>query len=133
MQAANVNKNNFWKAIGPLFSNTSVKLAKKLILLEQNENMSYDSKVEEKLSKHVIEITKSLNIPEYAPKDNNFVEIEDLVLRAIENYKDHPRIVTISIFSSTNQMGFQFKHFCPWEAKAKKLLGETKDPICKFL
>ena len=29
MQAANVNKNNFWKTIGPFFSNKSVKQAKK--------------------------------------------------------------------------------------------------------
>ena len=29
MQTANVNKNNFWKTIGPFFSNKSVKQAKK--------------------------------------------------------------------------------------------------------
>ena len=32
MQTVNVNKNNFWKTIGPFFSNKSVKQAKKRIL-----------------------------------------------------------------------------------------------------
>ena len=126
MQAANVNKTNFWKTIGPFFSNKSVKQAKKLILIEQNDIVSDDSKVAEIFSKHFSEITKSLNIPEYAPKDKNFTKIEDSVLRAIEKYKDHPSIVRISSFSGTNQKRFQFKHFYPWEVRTKILTARNK-------
>ena len=129
MQTANVNKNNFWKTIGPFISNKSVKQAKKLILIEQNDIVSDDSKIAEIFSKHFSEITKSLNIPEYAPKDNNFTKIEDPVLRAIEKYKDHPRIVRISGFSSTNhdQKRFQFKHFYPWEVRTKIFTARNKN------
>ena len=126
MQAADVNKNNFWKTIGPFFSNKSVKQAKKLILIEQNDIVPDDSKVAEIFSKHFSEITKSLNIPEYATKDNNFTKIEDPVLRAIEKYKDHPSIVRISSFSGTNQKRFQFKHFYPWEVRTKILTARNK-------
>ena len=45
MEAANVNKNNFWKTIGPFFSNKSVKQAKKLILIEQNDIASLKLKL----------------------------------------------------------------------------------------
>ena len=75
--------------------------------------MSDNSNVAEIFSKNFSEITESLNIPEYAPKDNNFTEIEGPVLRATEKYKDHPSIVRINSFSSTTQKGFQFKHFYP--------------------
>ena len=126
MQAADVNKNNFWKTIGPFFSNKSVKQTKKLILIEQNDIVPDDSKIAEIFSKHVGEITKSLNIPEYALKDNNFTKIEDTVLRAIEKYKDHPSIVRISSFSGTNQKRFQFKQFYPWEVRTKILTARNK-------
>ena len=88
--------------------------------------MPDDSKIAEIFSKHFSEITKSLNIPEYAPKDNNFTKIEDPLLRAIEEYKDHPSIVRISSFSSTNQKRFQFKYFYPWEVRTKILNARNK-------
>ena len=88
--------------------------------------MSNNSKVAEIFSKHFNEITKSLNIPEYAPKDNNFTKIEDPVLRAFERYKDHPSIVRISSFSSTNQKRFQFNHFYPLEVRTKILTTRNK-------
>ena len=119
MQAANVSKNNFWKTIGPLFYNKSVEQAKKLTLKEHSEIVPDDSKVVEIFSKHFSEITKSFTIPEYAPKDNNFTEIEDAVLRAIEIYEDHPTIVRISSFS--NQEGFQLTHFNSWKVKTQIL------------
>ena len=125
MQAANVSKNNFWKPIGPLFYNKSVEQAKKLILKEQSEIVSDDNKFVEIFSKSFSEITKSFTIPEYAPKDNNFTEIEDAVLRGIEKYEDHPTIERISSFSSTNQERFQLKHFILGNWRHKYLLWET--------
>ena len=88
--------------------------------------MSDNSKIAEIFSKHFSEITKFLNIPEYAPKDNNFTKIEDPVLRVTEKYKDHPSIVRISSFSSTNQERCQFKHFYPWEVRTKILTARNK-------
>ena len=114
------------KTIGPFFSKKPVKQAKELIPIEQNDIVSDGIKIAEIFSKHFSEITKSLNIPEYAPKDNNFTKIEDPVLRAIEKYKDHPNIVRIGSFSSTNQKRFQFKHFYPWEVRTKILTARNK-------
>ena len=47
-----VNKNNFWKTLGPFLWNKSIKQARKIILLEKNEIVSDDREVAEVFMKY---------------------------------------------------------------------------------
>ena len=67
MQSCNMSKNNFWKTLGPFFSDKTVKKAKKILLIENNEIISDDHKVAEIFSKYFSQVTDSLDIPEYIP------------------------------------------------------------------
>ena len=61
-------KSGFWDALGPVFSSKTKKKGKRIILVEQNEIISDDSKVAEIFNRHFKEITKSLNVTEYIPE-----------------------------------------------------------------
>ena len=80
MDATYAGKSGFWDALGPVFSNKTKKKSKRIILVEQNEIISDDSKVPETFNRHFKEITKSLNIAEYIPDCDEYKQIEHPVL-----------------------------------------------------
>ena len=82
-------KNNFWKTLGPFFSDKIVKKAKKILLIENDEIISDDHKVAEIFSKCFSQVTDSLVISEYIPPNKDFLQIKDPVLRAEKNFGIH--------------------------------------------
>ena len=100
-------------------SNKTKKKSKRIILVEQNEIISDDSKAAEIFNRHFKESTKSLNIAEYIPDCDQYKQIEDPVLRAIHKYKQHTSIVRISNQLANSRKGFKFNHISPWIIKDK--------------
>ena len=96
-----VNKNNFWKTIGPFFSNKSINQARKIILFEKSEIVSDDREVVEGFMKYFSTITGSIDIPKYDPIDKEYFSITDDVFRPIGKYKDHPSIARINSVTKT--------------------------------
>ena len=127
-----VNKNNFWKTLGPFFSNKSIKQARKIILLEKNEIVSDDREIVEVFMKYFSTITESIDIPKYDPIDKEYLSIMDPVFRAIGKYKDHPSIARINSLNKNNRE-FNFKHFCPWEIKEKVTSLKNKSSSLQML
>ena len=103
-------KSDFWDALGPVFSNKTKKKKKGIILAEQNEIISDDSKVAEIFNRHFKEITKSLNIAECIPDCDEYKKIVDSVLRAIHKYKQNPGTVRISNQLANSKKGFKLNH-----------------------
>ena len=90
-----MSKNNFWETLGPFFSDKTVKKAKKILLIKENDIISDNHKVAEIFSKYFSQVTDSLDIPEYIPPNKDFLQIEDPVLRAVEKFKEHSSVKRI--------------------------------------
>ena len=102
-------KSGFCDALGPVFSNKTKEKSKRIILVEQNEIISDDTKVAEIFNRHFKEITKSFSSAEYIPDCDEYKQIEDPVLLAIHKYKQHPSIVRISNQLANIKKGFKFQ------------------------
>ena len=119
MQSCNISKNNFWKTLGPFFSDKIVEKAKKVLLIEDNEIISDDHKVAEIFSKYFCQVTDSLDIPEYISPDKDFSQIKDPALRAIEKFKEHSSVKRILASTGNKRKGFSFQNVYPWEMRSK--------------
>ena len=126
LDPTHAEKSGFWDALGPVFSNKTEKKNKRIILVEQNEIISDDRKVEEIFNRHFKEITKSLNIAQYIPDCDEYKQIEDPVLRAIHKYKQHPSIVRIRDQLANSTKGFKFNHISRWIVKDKLRAAKNK-------
>ena len=88
----------FWKAVKPNFSN-KIK-TKKLILLEDGEIISDNTKIAEVFNDYFINIVKDLNIPDITldkvpviPENTNNDPIDNI----LNTYDSHPSIIRIRI------------------------------------
>ena len=84
----------FWKFIKPLFSEKS-STHNKMTLAEQGVPLDKNDDVAEVLNNFFINAVSILNIPKYHDKSVNIDDIEDPIARSLEQFKNHPSIVTI--------------------------------------
>ena len=105
-----MSKNNFWKTLGPVFSDKNVEKAKKILLIEENEIISDNHKVAEIFSNYFSQVTDSLDIPEYIPLNKDFLQIKDPVLRAIEKFKEHSSVKRILTSTRSKRKSFSFQN-----------------------
>ena len=84
----------FWKTVKPFLSDKS-KTSDKIHFNENGELLNSESERAEVLNNFFSNIVKDLKIPEYENLDRSFENVEDPVLRAILNHKNHPTITVI--------------------------------------
>ena len=84
----------FWKTVKPFLSDKS-KTSDKIHFNENGELLNSESETAEVLNNFFSNIVKDLKITEYENLDRSFENVEDPVLRAILNYKNHPSITVI--------------------------------------
>ena len=96
LKVSNITDNKtFCKNIQPIFSENH-KVANKITLVENNENIISDDKlVSEELNNFFQNATKTLNIIENSYLTKNANEVLDSVDKAVFKYKNHPSILTI--------------------------------------
>ena len=96
LKVSNITDNKtFWKNIQPI-SSENRKVANKITLVGNNENMISDDKlVSEELNNFFENATKTLNIIGNSYLTNNANEVLDPVDKSIFKYKNHPSILTI--------------------------------------
>ena len=82
----------FWKTVKPFFVDKGVN-HDRILLVEENETISNNYEISEKLNNFFADIVKNLNIPRYEDYWVNTDNIDDPILRAKENLK------TIRVFS----------------------------------
>ena len=99
------NNKNFGQSIKPFFSEKR-STHNKITLVEQDLILDKNYHVAEVLNKFFIDVVSNLNIPEYHDKSVNIDHIEDPIARSIEQYKNHPSIVTMKSKSTNKYFKF---------------------------
>ena len=105
-----VDNKLFWKYIKPLFSDKStnsykITLVEKDLILEKNDDIG------ETFNDFFTSVVSNLNIPCYqdpfTDSDQTENRIEPLILRIIEQYKNHPSFIAINNQNMDRQFSFQ--------------------------
>ena len=99
-------------------------MSEKITLVENGKILSTDEEIAECFSNYFTNITDSVDIDPYFKEVHNQPTIEEMVVRAIEEYKDHPSIMVIK--QHVNGNTFKFSHISPTEAMKKIDLLDSK-------
>ena len=106
MKDVNDNK-TFWKIVKPLFTDkvqikSKITLIEKKVISKQGQESNHtekiisdDKAIAEVFNKFFINIVPNLKIPVENNIDHDFTETDDLVLNAINKFKNHPSIIMI--------------------------------------
>ena len=107
----------FWKTVKPFLSDKTPS-DEKITLIEKDKIIKTDTKTANVLNTFFSTVISSLNIPEYPVSDSISNDINDLVLKSILKYKDHPSIKAIEKISKLNNL---FKFF---NAEKREIFNE---------
>ena len=142
------NEKKFWKTVKPLFSNRN-HMCEKITLIEDGKILSNDEEIAECFNEYFTNITHSLDIDPLFKVVHEQQTIDQMVLRAIDKYRDHPSIVVIKQHVTTNCAIFKFSHVNPTEVMRQidlldnnksssgniptSFLKATREIICPYL
>ena len=85
----------FWKTVKPFLSDKIVS-KEQILLVENDEIISEDSKIAELVNSFFSNILKNLKIPGHRPHNDSLLEnVSDPILKVILKYRNHPSILTI--------------------------------------
>ena len=101
----------FWKCIGPFFSNNSIK-SQQITLVKDDKIVSDDKEVADTFSKFFKNATNSLDISKNELLLSDASEFNDPVQIAVKKFKCHPSILEIQKNTNSDFL-FQFQEICP--------------------
>ena len=84
----------FWKTVKPFFTEKVVN-HDGVLLVEKNKTISDNDEISQKVNNFFADIVKNLNIPQYEDYLVNTDDIDDPILRAKVNFKNHQSIQLI--------------------------------------
>ena len=138
----------FWGSVKPLFSDKQ-KVQKKFILIEDNEIISSDTDVAEKMNDFFINAVTNLNIEDHFLENNCVNDTKTAVEAAIEKFKNHPSILKIKEFyqiqeifsfnkTSTNEIEFEITRLntrktTGYDDIPAKILASCGDIVSPFI
>ena len=79
-------------------------------MIEKKRSISEKHKVANIFNKYFVNITKTLNIPEWKPQKGLTFQNPDIILGT---FSRHPSVIQIK--EKTNEDVFSFRHVLPWE------------------
>ena len=85
------NNRNFWKTVGPLFSEKFFH-KESIILNNNNKTISNNEELAEIFHKYFSKLAENLDIIETLASNMTSSDITDPVFNVIKKYKDHPSI-----------------------------------------
>ena len=101
---------NFWKLCKPFFLQTLLQYNQNTTLIEKKLSISEKHKVANISNKYFVNITKTLNIPEWKPQKGITFQNLDIIL---DTFSRHPRAIQIK--EKTSKDAFSFRHVLPWK------------------
>ena len=102
-------------------------MCEKITLIENGKILSNDEEIAECYNYYFTNITDSLDIDPLLKVVHEQQTIDQMVLRVIDKYKDHPSIVVIKQHVRTNYTIFEFSHVSPTKVmKQIDLLNNNK-------
>ena len=90
-----IDSKSFWKYVKPLLSEKNAR-SNKITLVEDNYILENNNKIAETFNNFFTSAISNLNIPPFEDPSVEIDHIEDPILRMIEQYKNHPKIVAIN-------------------------------------
>ena len=84
----------FWTSVKPLFTDKGLK-SKNIVLIENEQIISDDKGIAERMYNVFINTIKNLNIEEVEDNLTPFDNIEDPIFKIIKKYESHPSILKI--------------------------------------
>ena len=107
------NNKEFCKTVKLLFSNKN-PMRENIILIEDSKILSNEAEVAEYFNEYFCNITNSFDIdPTFKEVQEEKVSVKQMVLRAINTYKDYPSIRVNNEHATPNVNAFQFSHVNP--------------------
>ena len=101
---------NFWKLCKPFFTEKGSQYDQNITLIEKKSSISEKHKVANIFNKYFVNITKTLNIPEWKPQKGLTFQNLDIIS---DTFSSHPSVIQIK--EKTNKDVFSFRHVLPWE------------------
>ena len=98
---------SFWKHVKPLFTKKNAR-SNKITLVEDNSILENNNKIAETFNNFFTCAVSNLNIPPFVDPSVVIDDIEDLILRVIEQNKNHPSVVAINEKKMTKQFSFEY-------------------------
>ena len=98
---------SFWKTVKPFFTDKGVN-HDRILLVEENETISDNNEISEKLNNFFADIVKNLNIPQYEDHLVNTDNIDEPILRAKVKFKNHQSIQLIKCHYENKNNTFCF-------------------------
>ena len=96
---------NFWKLCKPLFTEKGLQYNQNIMLIEKNARYRKKQKVANIFNKYFVNITKTLNIPEWKPQKGYTFQNLDIIL---DTFSHHPSVIQIKekslMFTSKRNM-----------------------------
>ena len=106
----NVSDNKtFWKTVTPFFTEKVVN-HDGVLLVEKNKTISDNDEISQKVNNFFADIVKNLNIPQYEDYLVNTDDIDDPILRAKVNFKNHQSIQLIKCHYENKSNTFCFSN-----------------------
>ena len=101
---------NFWKLCKPFFTEKGSQYNQNIMLTEKKHSISEKHKVANIFNKYFVNITKTLNIPEWKPQKGLTFQNLDIIL---DTFSSHPSVIQIK--EKTNKDVFSFCHVLHWK------------------
>ena len=101
---------NFWKLCKPFFTEKGSQYDQNITLIETKRSISEKHKVANIFNKYFVNITKTLNIPEWKLQKGLTFQNLDIIL---DTFSSHPSVIQIT--EKTNKDVFSFRHVLPWK------------------
>ena len=102
---------NFWKLCKPFFTGKGTQYNQNITLIEKKKrSISEKHKVANTFNEYFVNITKTLNIPEWKPQKGLAFQNLDIIL---DTFSRHPSVIQKKRKSKRGV--FSFCHVLPWE------------------
>ena len=102
-----IDNKSFWKYVKPLFTEKNAR-SNKITLVEDNSILEYNDKIAETFNNFLTSAVWNLNILLFVDPSVEIDNIEDPILRIIEQYKNHPSLVAINEKNLNKQFAFEY-------------------------
>ena len=97
----NDNK-KFWQRVRPLFSDKQKSVQKEFILIENDEVITNEYEVAEKMNNFFIDTIENLDIESYAVYNESETNHSNLAEHIVKKYERHPSILKIKEYVNLN-------------------------------
>ena len=116
----------FWKTVKPLVANRN-SMSEKITLIDDGKILANDMEIAERLNTYLTDITNTLDIEPTFKVIPEQLQIEQMVISAVEKFQSHKNICIIKKRLHVENSSLQFCHVNPMEVmRQRESLDKSK-------